>query len=70
MTSDYDRDKDTTPLAAANYEYLAQLVGDFKSTDTDIPEFLSEARVEQESFDYVAIREKFRKLAKQPHGCP
>ena len=68
MSAEYDRDNDTTPLAAASYEYLAHLVDDSKPNSKNLPSHLSELKSGHKSFDYEAVRAKFRKLAKQPIG--
>lgn len=66
MATEYGKKNDTTPLAAASYEYLAELYEDFKSGKKDIPEqwqqYFSE---DANTVDYDAIRDKFKKLAKQ-----
>ena len=70
MNSEYGHKKDTSPLAAASYEYLAELYNDFKAGKNNIPDFWREYfttnNLEEHAIDYAPIRAKFKMLAKMP----
>ncbi|MEE3002908.1 MAG: thiamine pyrophosphate-dependent enzyme [Pseudomonadota bacterium] len=74
MASEYGRKNETSPLAAASYDYLAQLYEDYLNGKSDLPQFWCDYFTENKDnffeVDYPEIRSRFKEYAQSNSQNP
>ena len=62
MASEYGRKNGLSPLAAASYDYLAQLYEDYLNGKSDLPHGVIFSENKTISLDYPEIRSRFKRM--------